>query len=827
MDRTRILRGILAVAALLSLTFGLEQGTHALQTVPAGNLVGHWPLDSGVSPNPDVGGAPANDATLVAAPTVTPGVFGTALAFNGTSQSLSIPNEATLDMASGSYSVAMWIKPTNVANIKRMFNKWSTTGNGKGILFDINGATGGGDAAGNLRFRISDGTRNLDYSQPAGFRANQWYHIAGVIDRTVAPGHLRIYVNGRQLGTNQNLPAGTTDVTVTDEIQIGELNGANYYAGAIDEVVYYSRALSRSELETLTFGGFTSIGVGNPAPVVPEFGLLATYFTYPNGAATPPGSIPGSPDNTPPTQANCTPFLTRLDFNMDQNFVTVPPPGSPNGSNYFMTLWEGSIVIPATGDYRFFVSSDDGERSWFGDVTATTPNLDFWVQRGVVTDTYPAAADINLPAGTLDTRIEFEQGNGGASLRLDWRGPPAAAQIVIPGIYLRPPPGPNAPGGLTATATANSPTPQVVVTWNASTLPIPATSYILSRATAPGGPYTQVAVQPGLTFTDTTVAFGTTYYYIVQGTAANGLLVGPASANTGGSTPIEPALSATVAGGSLVTSEAGLNGTITIRVNVSPVGGPGNVQITSSDTTEVLLSGPGIVTPASPINLVIPAGTAVGTTYIITVHGQDDFLADGPINYNISFVVSGPVTPTNEYNTTGIATIPGTNSDNDTPGITVTQLTGPTTESFGTATFIVVFDTQPSVNTTMSVTSSNTGEATVNPANLTFTTVGSPTDPTNGWNANHVVTVTGADDAVLDFTQPFAISLSVTGGDPTYVALTSGGPIVRSGINLDNESIPTLEPVWGGGGGGGCGLTGLEAGVLLALAALLRRRFNS
>jgi hypothetical protein len=54
--------------------------------------------------------------------------------------------------------------------------------------------------------------------------------------------------------------------------------------------------------------------------------------------------------------------------------------------------------------------------------------------------------------------------------------------------------------------------------------------------------------------------------------------------------------------------------------------------------------------------------------------------------------------------------------------------------------------------------------------------------------------------------------------------MTAGGPIVRNGINIDNETIPTLDPVWGGGGSGGCGLTGLEGVLVLALAAIFRRK---
>jgi len=89
---------------------------------------------------------------------------------------------------------------------------------------------------------------------------------------------------------------------------------------------------------------------------------------------------------------------------------------------------------------------------------------------------------------------------------------------------------------------------------------------------------------------------------------------------------------------------------------------------------------------------------------------------------------------------------------------------------------------------------------------------------TANWNVNHVVTVTGVDDSVLDFTIPYAIQTGGLTGDNAYLSVAT--PDV-AGVNIDNEVVPKLDEVWGGGGGGGCGLLGLEAVVLLAL---LRRR---
>jgi fibronectin type 3 domain-containing protein len=79
------------------------------------------------------------------------------------------------------------------------------------------------------------------------------------------------------------------------------------------------------------------------------------------------------------------------------------------------------------------------------------------------------------------------------------------------------------PTGVTATPGAR----RVALAWSAAT---GATGYTVLRATVPGGPYTQVATPGGTTYTNTGLATGTTYYYVVRsrnaaGTGANSVEV--------------------------------------------------------------------------------------------------------------------------------------------------------------------------------------------------------------------------------------------------------------------------------------------------------------
>lgn len=62
-----------------------------------------------------------------------------------------------------------------------------------------------------------------------------------------------------------------------------------------------------------------------------------------------------------------------------------------------------------------------------------------------------------------------------------------------------------------------------------------------------------------------------------------------------------------------------------------------------------------------------------------------------------------------------------TNADDDVAGITVSTISRPTSEAGASATFSVILNTQPSGDVAVGLTSSDTTEGTVTPANLTFT----------------------------------------------------------------------------------------------------------
>eukprot|EP01059_Diplonema_ambulator_P000341 TRINITY_DN10278_c1_g4_i1.p1 TRINITY_DN10278_c1_g4~~TRINITY_DN10278_c1_g4_i1.p1 ORF type:complete len:6273 (+),score=1514.01 TRINITY_DN10278_c1_g4_i1:2553-18821(+) len=182
------------------------------------------------------------------------------------------------------------------------------------------------------------------------------------------------------------------------------------------------------------------------------------------------------------------------------------------------------------------------------------------------------------------------------------------------------------------------------------------------------------------------------------------------------------------------------------------------IGISSSDTTEGILSTPSTTPSASPLTLTFTTTTwNVPQTIIVT--GVDDFVDDGDVSFTIT-TAAATSTDTN-YKGLNPPDVSARCINNDKAGVTVTQVTSQTTEKGGTATFTVVLTSQPTSSVTMTISSSDTTEGTVSPTSLTFSA--------STWNIPSTVTVTGVDDLVADGNIAFsAITAPITSLDPKY-----------------------------------------------------------
>ncbi len=205
-----------------------------------------------------------------------------------------------------------------------------------------------------------------------------------------------------------------------------------------------------------------------------------------------------------------------------------------------------------------------------------------------------------------------------------------------------------------------------------------------------------------------------------------------------------------------------------------------DTQPAISTTITVTSSDPGEGT-ASPISLTF--GTANwNQPQTVTVTGMDDIANDGDQTYEIMLeTTQGDAF----YNALPIKRVDMITIDDDEAGITVSGITGQPTETGGMASFTVVLDTQPVVNTTITVTSSDLGEGTVSPASLTFGAA--------NWNQPQTVTVTGMDDNSMDGTQSYEIVLKVTAGDADYRGLSARRMAITTTDAGDTAGVTITE----------------------------------
>ncbi len=216
--------------------------------------------------------------------------------------------------------------------------------------------------------------------------------------------------------------------------------------------------------------------------------------------------------------------------------------------------------------------------------------------------------------------------------------------------------------------------------------------------------------------------------------------------------------------GGISANEAAGTDTYTVALATLPfagIRGGGGLQPASVEIAVV--SGDTAIATVSPATLTFTTGTW-NTAQTVTVTGVDN-QATGS---NSAVTISHTATSTdNNYNAINITDVTVTVVDDDGAGVTITESNDTTvmTEQGGTDTYMVVLNTLPTGNVTITTTSGDTAIATVDPATLTFATT--------NWSTAQTVTVTAVDDAVAQGSdRTVAISHSAASSDVNYSGIS-------------------------------------------------------
>ena len=205
-----------------------------------------------------------NTGTISGATWTTSGKFGNALTFNGTSAMVTIPNAASLNLTSG-MTLEAWVYPTAApTNWRAVVDK-----NVDGYYLMASTNVGNRPAVGGT---WTAGNQNT--IGPSVLAVNTWTHLAATFDGAM----VRLFVNGVQVATQAQV---TPLASSTGTLQIGaDSYAGENFAGRIDEVRIYNRALSATEIQ---IDMATAVG---SAPPPPDTTPPTVALTAPVGGAT-------------------------------------------------------------------------------------------------------------------------------------------------------------------------------------------------------------------------------------------------------------------------------------------------------------------------------------------------------------------------------------------------------------------------------------------------------------------------------------------------------------------------------------------------------------
>lgn len=244
---------ILAVVFALTLALSLVwHGNVAEAQIVKDGLVSWWSFDrSAIAADGTVeDGFGDNNGTVEGEPEIVEGKIGECLQFDGIDDFVTIPHSESLDIGGVEFSLEAWVKaPTQPAGL------WLNTIYGKGgtnwkagYLIAVRGSSDAALVGGCTVLVSRDGSGTETHTEK-NIDDDEWHHIVGVFSRT--PGEIRVYVDGKleqSTGTD-----GTIDLSTAAEARIGrssqQSNSADWFAGCVDEVRLYNKALSEVEIQ--------------------------------------------------------------------------------------------------------------------------------------------------------------------------------------------------------------------------------------------------------------------------------------------------------------------------------------------------------------------------------------------------------------------------------------------------------------------------------------------------------------------------------------------------------------------------------------------------
>lgn len=204
----------------------LYEGRYIGEWMPQANLVGLWHLNGNST---DFSGTGAHGTDTAITYGTAYGKISQGASFNGTSSVIACGTSNTLNLT-GDMTILAWIKPTSLNVYQMIFRRGSSTG----YQLEINNA--------NNTFFFTARGGNTATANTNSLTAGVW-QLVGISKSGTT---VTSYVNGSSVGSTGSITV-TSDAGQTTYIGANG-SGTEEFAGSMDEVAIFSRALTAAEI---------------------------------------------------------------------------------------------------------------------------------------------------------------------------------------------------------------------------------------------------------------------------------------------------------------------------------------------------------------------------------------------------------------------------------------------------------------------------------------------------------------------------------------------------------------------------------------------------
>ena len=207
---------------------------------PGTGIVAWWPGDNGV--NEIISG---RHGSLKSGATFGPGKVGRGFSFDGSNDYVEVANHSSLSLAGSELTIEAWVEATVFTGFRTIVDKRSADGSTASYILQLR------ENIPWLSVQSSSGTlasANSGVTLPRGLN-----HLAATVSGTT----VRIYLNGAKVYEAANFPAAraTTDGPLAIGATRNQTFTFNPFAGVIDELALYDRALTWTEITDIFAAG--------------------------------------------------------------------------------------------------------------------------------------------------------------------------------------------------------------------------------------------------------------------------------------------------------------------------------------------------------------------------------------------------------------------------------------------------------------------------------------------------------------------------------------------------------------------------------------------